>query len=82
MAKRDLTKIPGTIAYLFTQHTNDFNQCGNNINKMKEVALRLLDDPNLTDKEAVMKAKKNLGASNNSRFLSLLTTYMTGEKVN
>jgi hypothetical protein len=49
---------------------------------MKEVALRLLDDPNLTDKEAVMKAKKNLGASNNSRFLSLLTTYMTGEKVN
>ena len=80
MAK-DLTKQPGTIAYLFTTNSSKLWSCGNDLTKMKGVALELLDDKSLTDKQAVVKAKELLSKSNGSKFMSILVTYMTGQKV-
>ena len=78
---KDLTTVKGTIAYLFTQNSDKLWSCGNDLNKMKGVALNLLEDESLTDKQAVFKAKELLGKSSGSRFMSILVTYMTGQKV-
>ena len=78
--KKDLTTIPGTIAYVFNQHNAEFNQC-TSWQQMKALALKLLDEETFTDKEAVIKAKKILAGCFGSKFMSTLTTYMTGQKV-
>lgn len=77
----DLTKIKGTIAHHLTQNSSKIWDCGNNVEKMREVVLQLLEDESLTDKKAVFEAKQRLGRAKTSNFCSTLLTYMTGLKV-
>lgn len=79
--KKPLNQIPGTIAHHLTKHANELWACGNDVEAMKKVALKLLDDPTLTDKTAVANAKRAFQTSHPHAFMSTLVTYMTGDKV-
>lgn len=80
--KKDISKVNGTIAKHLCDHKDEIWACDPNINAMRSVALKLLDDPCLTDKEAVAQAKHIFKTAGNNLFLSCLLTYMTGVKVN
>lgn len=77
----ELSKIKGTIANHFTQNSSKLWGCGNDVEKMRKMALQLLEDPTLTDKKAVLEAKQSLSKAKPSSFCSTLVTYMTGMKV-
>lgn len=79
--KKELSNQKGTIAYHLTQNKDKLWACGNDVRAMRKVALELLDDPSLTDKAAVMQAKKIFTTARDHMFLSCLMTYMTGDKV-
>lgn len=80
-AKNDITKNSGSIANLLTKNRDRLWACGNDVRAMRKVALELLDDPSLTDKEAVVKARRIFQTAKDNLFLSCLMTYMTGDKV-
>ena len=80
MAK-NLTRYNGTIANHLMSHKDEIWACGNDVKKMREVVIKLLDAPTLKDKKAVFEAKEIFRKSHDSLFLSSLITYMTGEKV-
>ena len=79
--KKELSSVTGTIANHLTAHKDELWACGSNIKQMRIVALRLLDDPCLKDKEAVMKAKKIFSTTRDNLFMSCLCTYMLGERI-
>lgn len=79
--KTDLSKRSGTIANHLTKNCDKLWACGNDVKKMRAVALRLLDSPTLTDKEAVEQAKKIFNTAKDNLFISCLVTYMTGEAI-
>lgn len=47
------------------------------INETRQKCIELLDDPRITDKNAVHKAKDIFAKKNDNLFLSSLMTYMT-----
>ena len=77
----DLTKRRGTIANYLTKNCDKLWACGNNVKKMRAVALQLLDSSTLTDKEAVEQAKHIFKTAKDNLFISCLITYMTGDTV-
>ena len=79
--KKQLFETNGTIANHLTNNADKLWACGSNIRKMRAVALSLLEDPKLTDKEAVAKAKHLFITTKDNLFMSCLVTYMTGMKV-
>lgn len=79
--KKNIQNQKGTIAYVLTKNTDKLWACGDNIKAMREVAIKLLDDKSITDKEAVIKARKIFQTAKDNLFLSTLMTYMTGDKV-
>lgn len=81
MAKNEITKNKGSIANHLNNNRDKLWACGNDTRAMRRVALELLDDPSLTDKEAVVKAKRIFQTAKDHLFLSCLMTYMTGDKV-
>lgn len=78
---KDIIKRNGTIANHLMNNKDKLWACGDDVSKMRKVALSLLDDPKLTDKEAVAQAKKIFTTAKNNLFISCLITYMTGERV-
>lgn len=80
MAK-NLTKYNGTIAKHLMSHKDEIWACGDNVRQMREVVIKLLDEPTLKDKKAVFEAKEIFRKAHDSLFLSSLITYMTGDKV-
>ena len=79
--KKDITKRNGTIANHLMNHKGQLWACRDHVKEMRRVALQLLDDPKLTDKEAVAQAKRIFTTAKDNLFISCLITYMTGEKV-
>lgn len=69
-----------SIANLLTEKREWLWECGDNIPEMRRRALSLLEDPRLTDKESVAKAKRIFSTAKDSLFMSTLITYMTGMK--
>ena len=78
MAKRDLTKVPGTIANYLTNHQSEIFECGSDFNKMKSVTLKLLESEEIKDKKAQLEAINSLSKAKPSSFYSTLVSYMTG----
>lgn len=78
---KDLTNKKGTIANHLTKHQNEIYACGSNVEKMKEITLKLLKSEELKSNPATLEAIDHIKKSKGSKFLSLLVTYMTGMKV-
>lgn len=78
---KDLTNKKETIANYLTQHQNEIYACGNNVEKMKEITLKLLRSEELKSNPATLEAIEHIKKAKGSRFLSVLVTYMTGMKV-
>lgn len=81
--EKDLQQTKGTIAYVLTQHQDELYALINagQIEQCRVRSIELLDDPSITDKNAVVNAKNVLKTSKINLFLSTLMTYMTGMKV-
>ena len=79
--KKEITQRNGTIANHLIKNKDTLWACGDNVRAMRQAALKLLDDPCLTDKEAVAQAKRIFTTAKDSLFISCLMTYMTGQKV-
>ena len=79
--KKEISKRNGTIAHHLVKNKDKLWACGNDVKAMRRVALELLDDPSLTDREAVEQAKRIFMTAKDNLFISCLCTYMTGEKV-
>lgn len=81
MSKKPLNETRGTVAYHLTKNKDKLWACCSNIKAMRALAIKLLDDESITDKDAVAKAKKIFTTTKDNLFLSCLCTYMLGEKV-
>ena len=79
--KRDLISVKGTIANYLVKHQNEIYACSNNVEKMKEVTLKLLENDEIKSNPATKEAIDHIKKAKGNRFLSLLVTYMTGMKV-
>ena len=79
----ELHNRKGTIAYIFNKHQIELFDLinENNILGARQRALELLNDPTITDKNAVITAKNIFTRSKDNLFLSSLMSYMTGMKV-
>lgn len=79
---RDLTKIPGTVAYCLNKHQDMFP---NNPKQMRTFIIKLLqtdDEVRRADAdEAIRVFSQSKMIRSDYLFLSTLTTYMTGQKV-
>lgn len=76
----------GTIANVLRRRKDElfaFMQARNQINQLHQKVLEILSDPELTNNSAVPEARAIFEKSKNNynKYLSVLTTYMTGEKV-
>lgn len=78
---KDLTNKKGTIAHYLTQHQNEIYACGNDVEKMKKITLKLLESEDLKSNPVTLEAIDHIKKSKGNKFLSLLVTYMTGMKV-
>ena len=78
--KKPINEIPGTIAYILDQNRDDLfdliNQ--NRIKEARQKALTLIHDESIKDKQAVHIANQALSRPNDTLFLSVLMSYMTG----
>jgi hypothetical protein len=71
----------GTIANCLLKHMPELKKCENNINKMRETTLNLLNDPELVNNKHVEEAKYRISTAKDSALYSLISTYMIGERV-
>lgn len=81
--QKDISERKGTIAYVFKQHLDELYECLDwyGVPEARKKVLQLLDDPSITDVEAVAQAKQIFATAKPHLFLSTLVTYMTGVKV-
>ena len=80
---KNLPTKKGTIAYILNQHMNEIFSLinANNISGARKLALELIKDKSISDKQAVITASEIFNKSNDNLFLSSLMSYMTGMKV-
>lgn len=84
--REELDRHKGTIAHVFKNRKDElftYMQSKSQFNQLHQKVLELLDDPELKNNKAAAEAKSifNSARNNYNKYLSILTTYMTGKKV-
>lgn len=77
---KDLTKVKGTVASVLSAHSEELWAYNSDIEGMRKKVLELLDSDEIKNKAAAEEAKRYLANAHPSKFLSVLTTYMTALK--
>lgn len=80
---RDVTKGENSIAAVLNKPENKakMEAAGSDVESLKSVVLEILEADELKDNKAIEDAKRILANAKGFKFLTTLTTYMTGDKL-
>ena len=80
---KDVTKGEKSIAAVLNKAENKakMEAAGSDVEKLKSVVLDILEADELKDNKAIEEAKRILVNAKGFKFLTTLTTYMTGDKI-